>query len=69
MLAEKIAPQIIINHQKIKLIDGMATYKTKAPSKKGKYTIPVVFEYINPDGSKSKMIKKMNYTVVDTICK
>lgn len=67
--AEKIAPQIIINHQKIKLIDGMATYKTKAPSKKGKYTIPVVFEYPNPDGSISKVYKKLDYTVVDTICK
>lgn len=67
--SDESKPNISINHQKINLIDGMATYKTKAPSKKGKYSFPVVFEYINPDGSKSKMIKEMKYTVIDTICK
>lgn len=62
-------PNISINHKKIKLIDGVATYKTKASSKKGSYSIPIDIEYTNPDGTSTKVTKMMNYTVVDTICK
>lgn len=64
-----IAPKITINKQDIKVDNGLAIYNIKAPSKKGKYTIPVVFEYTNPDGTSTKVTKMMNYTVVDTICK
>ncbi len=62
-------PKISVNKKNAPLIDGMATYTSKAPKKAGVYSIPVIIEYTKPDGTTSKVHKDFFYTVVDTICK
>ncbi len=57
-------PSITINgHKMIIGEDGVASHRLKSSQKPGKYTVPVVIEFIKPDGSPLKMSKVLKYTV------
>lgn len=44
--------------------DGMATYNFTATGKPGKYKVPLVIEYVVPDGTRSTVQKQIEYTIV-----
>jgi hypothetical protein len=59
-------PVFIINNSLIQPNDdAVVTYKFKSPLKAGKYSVPVKIEYIDPNGLKQSMIKKVEYTVIE----
>lgn len=58
------SPQITIDNKKIEINESaVAIYKLKAASKAGKYFVPVVVEYIKPDGTKGTFSRKLEYSV------
>jgi len=46
----------------------LPTYEFGVPLNSGKYFVPVKIDYINPDGTRGVLNKKIEYTVADT-CK
>lgn len=60
-------PQITINGIAIPFDNsqGFGKYKFKTPLKAGKYSVPVKIEYIDYDGTKKMIIKKVDYTVAE----
>jgi hypothetical protein len=59
-------PTIIINDSNVNPGEmGTAVFKMKVATKAGKYKVPVVIEYIMPDGTKSRLQKFIEYTVVE----
>jgi hypothetical protein len=61
-----LEPAIFINGIKMRLNDeGVALYKLKATSKPGKYTVPVMFDYIKSDGSRDCFTKKLQYIIAE----
>jgi hypothetical protein len=57
-------PKITIQGQPAELDDGAhTTYRIKAPSKKGTYTVPVAISYINEAGVTVSAKKEVVYTV------
>jgi hypothetical protein len=59
-------PSILMFNKKIEVNpDGVAIYEFSAPSKIGKYKVPVNIEYTKPDGTKDKKQYTIEYEVVD----
>jgi hypothetical protein len=45
--------------------NALAVYKLKAPSKPGKYYVPVKINYTDQDGSQQTVQKEIEYTVAN----
>lgn len=61
-----IKPSITINTKPIQLNEARAAiYKLKAPSKPGKYYVPVKINYTDQNGRKQSIQKKIEYTVAN----
>lgn len=58
------SPQITIDNKKVEINESaVAIYKLTAASKAGKYLVPVVIEFIKPDGAKGTFSTKLEYKV------
>jgi hypothetical protein len=61
---DKSSPVFTINNKRVPLNeDGVAIYKSKASKIPGKHFIKLDVEFLKPDGTKTLLTKKMEYTV------
>lgn len=58
-------PQITVNGTAVPLEFGVANYKLKTSTTPGTHAVPVKIEYTMPDGTRQKMTKNIEYTVVE----
>ncbi|HYF30894.1 MAG TPA: hypothetical protein VD993_07230 [Chitinophagaceae bacterium] len=59
-----MSPKITIDGVKVSVGDeGIARYKLKARQKPGMYAIPVLFEYLDTDGSPRLILREIRYVV------
>jgi hypothetical protein len=59
-------PEVKIDGKKVALNEyGYAEYKLKASSIAGKHSVPVEMSYIDQDGKKNRLLKTIEYTVLN----
>jgi hypothetical protein len=65
-----VLSEVFANDINVKIdSDGGAHYTFKAPSKPGKYTLPIKISYLDQDGKKETIEKVIEYKVVKEISK
>lgn len=66
VFAKEMSPRITINGTRIKLYDSpIAEYEFIAIGKPGTYSVPVIIEYMDSDGSWQTAFKKLGYIITD----